>query len=95
MFCIILLYLHIKGLITIVIGCRASIRPLYCHLLILGSVDQDHNFLLLNSASSVMRGNNHLSAILLKSAAILSNGEMVCSLVLTKQETISVCLNVQ
>lgn len=47
-----------------------------CNLLILGSLDKDHNFLLLNSANMVMRQNNDVLAILLKSAAILSNGDV-------------------
>lgn len=33
--------------------------------------------------------------ILLKPAAVLSNGEVVCSLVPTEQEKITVCLDVQ
>lgn len=56
------------------------------------ALDKDHNSLLLNSANMVMRRSSHLLAILLKLAAILSNGEVMCSLVLTEQETINKCV---
>lgn len=56
------------------------------------ALDKDHNSLLLNSANMVMRRSSHLLAILLKLAAILSNGEVMCSLVPTEQETINKCV---